>query len=41
MKDFENQIEPALFYLVTVAFIARLNQLRHNAQTLANDTLAV
>jgi hypothetical protein len=39
VKDFEHRIEPAFFDLITVAFVARLNQLFHNAKALADDTL--
>src|SRR5580704_8116630 len=39
-KDFEHRIEPALLYLITGAFVARLNQLFHNTEALADDTLS-
>ena len=31
MKDFEQRIDPAFLYLITIAFTARLNQVCHNA----------
>jgi hypothetical protein len=39
VKDFEHRIEPAFSYLITIAFIARLNQLFHHTEALADDTL--
>jgi hypothetical protein len=39
MKDFEHRIELAFFYLITIAFVARLNKVFHDGETLANDTL--
>lgn len=41
MKNLKDPIELALFYLVAVALIARLNQILDNAQALADDTLAL
>src|SRR6202051_1260806 len=40
VKDFEHRIELAFFYLITVAFITRLNQVLDNAQALTDDTLS-
>jgi hypothetical protein len=40
MKDFEHRIEPAFFYLITVAIVPRLNQVSHNAEALADDALS-
>jgi hypothetical protein len=40
LKNLKDPIELALFYLVAVAFIARLNQILHNAEALADDTLS-
>ena len=40
MKDFEHRIELAFFYLITVAFIPRFNQVFDNTETLADDTLS-
>jgi hypothetical protein len=39
VKDFEHRIEPAFFYLITVAFVARLNKVFHNSEALTDDTL--
>ena len=41
VKDFEHRIELAFSYLITVAFLARLDQIRHGAQALADDTFTV
>jgi len=40
VKQFENRIELALLHLITVACIARLNQVLDNTEALANDTLS-
>jgi hypothetical protein len=39
VKDFEHRIEPTFFYLITVAFVARLNKVFHNSEALTDDTL--
>lgn len=41
VKDFEHRIELAFFYLITVAFIMRLNQVFDNTEPPADDTLAL
>jgi hypothetical protein len=39
MEDLEHRIELAIFYLITVAFVARLNKVFHNSEALADDAL--
>ena len=41
VKAFENRIELAFFYLITVAFITRLNEVFDDAEPLADDTLSL
>ncbi len=38
VKNFEYRIELAFFYLITVAFITRFNQVFDNTKALADDT---
>jgi hypothetical protein len=41
MKDFSNGVELAFFYLITVAVIARLNQIFDNPESLAENALSL
>ena len=40
VKNFEHRIDPAFFYLISIAFVARLNQICNDAQALADDSLS-